>query len=113
MIVRREIAEPRRETGTRNARDWLRRLRRCLSRCAQTGTGANMKGASPQPYGKGPRGEPTGRGPVVAADRRLQQKCLCIMRARKLPVVLVLSSDDEHGTARVLHHPRRNAPEEK
>jgi hypothetical protein len=27
-------------------------------------------------------------------------------------VVLVLSSDDEHGTARVLHHSRRNAPEE-
>src|SRR6266850_4158527 len=34
------------------------------------------------------------------------------MRARELPVVLALSSNNEHGTARVLHHPRRNAPEE-
>jgi hypothetical protein len=61
MTVRREIAEPRRETGVRRSGDWLRRLRRCLSRCVQTGTGANMKGASPQPYGEGPMGEPTGR----------------------------------------------------
>ena len=30
-----------------------------------------------------------------------------------LPVVLALSSNNEHGTVRVLHHPRRNAPEEK
>jgi len=63
MTVRREIPEPRRETGTRNAKDWFRRLRRCLSRCVQTGTGANMKGASPQPYSKGPRGEPPAEGP--------------------------------------------------
>jgi len=33
MTVRREIAEPRRETGVRSPRDWLHRLRRCLSRC--------------------------------------------------------------------------------
>jgi len=33
MTVRREIAEPRRETGVRSPRDWLDRLRRCLSRC--------------------------------------------------------------------------------
>jgi len=26
-------------------------------------------------YGEGLRGEPAGRRPVVAADRRLQQKC--------------------------------------
>jgi len=32
MTVRREIAEPRRETGARSLGDWLRRLRRCLSR---------------------------------------------------------------------------------
>ena len=38
----------------------------------QTGTGAKKKGASPQPYGEGPRGEPAGRRLVVAADRRLQ-----------------------------------------
>ena len=31
MTVRREIAEPRRETSARSSRDWLRRLRRCLS----------------------------------------------------------------------------------
>ena len=40
----------------------------------RTGTGARKKGASPQPYGEGPRGEPAGRRLVVAADRRLQQK---------------------------------------
>jgi len=34
MTVRREIAEPRRETSARSSRDWLRRLRRCLSRCS-------------------------------------------------------------------------------
>ena len=32
MTVRCEIAEPRRETGARSPGDWLRRLRRCLSR---------------------------------------------------------------------------------
>ena len=40
----------------------------------QTGTGAKEKGASPQQYVEDPRGEPVGRRPVVAADRRLQQK---------------------------------------
>ena len=34
MTVRREIAELRRETGARRPGDWLRRLRRCLSRCS-------------------------------------------------------------------------------
>ena len=29
------------------------------------------------------------------------------------PVVLALSSNDEHGTVRVLDHPRRHAPEEE
>ena len=28
-------------------------------------------------------------------------------------MVLALSSNHEHGTVRVLHHPRRHAPEEK
>ena len=40
----------------------------------RTGTGARKKGASPQPYGEGPRGEPAGRRLVVAVDPRLQQK---------------------------------------
>ena len=35
----------------------------------QTGTGAKTKGASPQQYVEGPRGEPAGRRLVVAADR--------------------------------------------
>jgi hypothetical protein len=68
MTVRREIAEPRRETGARRPGDWLRRLRRCLSR-SQTGTGAKKKGANPQQYAEGPRGEPAGQRLVVAADR--------------------------------------------
>ena len=42
---------------------------------SRTGTVAKKKGASPQQYGEGPRGEPAGRRLVVAADRRLQQKC--------------------------------------
>ena len=77
MTVRREIAEPRCETSARRPGDWLRwlrRLRRCLSRAPQTGTGAKKKGASPQQYDEGPRGEPAGPRLVVAADRRLQQK---------------------------------------
>ena len=32
---------------------------------------------------------------------------------RNSPVALTLSSNNEHGTGRVLHHPRRHAPEEK
>ena len=52
MTVRREIAEPRRETGTRSRENPMR-IRE---------------------YGEGLRGEPAGRRLVVAADRRLQQK---------------------------------------
>jgi len=74
MTVRRDIVEPRRETGARSPRDWLRCLQRCLSR-HQAGTGAKEKGASPQQYVEGPRGEPAGRRLVVTMDRRLQQKC--------------------------------------
>ena len=53
MTVRREIAEPRRETGARI----LENLRLLVQ------------------YVEGPRDEPAGRRLVVAADRRLQQKC--------------------------------------
>ena len=50
MTVRREIAEPRRETGARSRDQLLVQYVRV-------------------------RGEPAGRRLVVAADRRLQQKC--------------------------------------
>ena len=73
MTVRREIVEPRREIGARSPGDWLRRLRQCLSRSQNGDT--RQKGASPQQYVEGPRGEPAGRRLVVAADRRLQLKC--------------------------------------
>src|SRR5712692_560099 len=56
----------------------------CGSACPtslQTGTGAKKKGASPQQYGAGPRGEPAGRRLGAAADQRLQQKRSWIMRA--------------------------------
>mgnify|MGYP007070556923 CR=1 FL=1 len=53
MTVRREIAEPRRETDARALR----------TRCVLV------------QYVEGPRDEPAGRKLVVAADRRLQQKC--------------------------------------
>ena len=43
----------------------------CCPVAPQTGTGAKKKGASPQQYGAGPRGEPAGRRLVVAADQRL------------------------------------------
>ena len=52
MTIRREIAEPRRETGARSPEDPMRT----------------------RSYGEGSRGEPAGRRLVVAADRRLQQK---------------------------------------
>ena len=60
MTVRREIAEPHRETSARSSRD-------CSDVCggacpaAQTGTGANKKGDSPQQYVERLRGEPAGR----------------------------------------------------
>jgi len=66
-----EIAEPRRETGARSPRDWLRPLQRCLSHCSQTGTGAKQKGTSPQQYGEGSKGEPASWRLMVAADRQL------------------------------------------
>ena len=73
MTVRREIAEPRRETGARSLEDWLAV---CGGACPAPERGqAPMKGVSPRQYGEGPRGEPAGRRLVVAADRRLQQKC--------------------------------------
>ena len=75
MTVRREIAEPRRETGARRPEDWLCRLRQCLSRFQDGNRRQSKKGASPQQYVEGQRGEPTGRRLVAAADRRLQQKC--------------------------------------
>jgi hypothetical protein len=52
MMVRREIAEPRRETGARKPEDPMR------TRVVRRGS----------------EGEPAGRRLVVAADRRLQQK---------------------------------------
>jgi hypothetical protein len=55
MTVRREIAEPPRETGARSPEDPMR-------------TRAVLQ------YVEGPRGEPAGRRLVVAVDRRLQQK---------------------------------------
>ena len=58
MTVRREIAEPRRETSVRNLED-LRRARAVV---------------------EGPRGEPAGRRLVGTADRQLQRKCLWILR---------------------------------
>jgi len=55
MTVRREIAEPRRETSVRRPGNWLRRLRRCLSRFS-------FDGDSPQQYGEGPRAIPLSEG---------------------------------------------------
>jgi len=55
MTVRREIDESRGETGARSRED-------------------------PTQYVEGPRGEPAGRRPVAAMNRRLQQKCSWIMR---------------------------------
>lgn len=60
MTVRREIVEPRRETCARSREDPVVLVQ----------------------YVEGPRDEPAGRRLVVAADRRLQQKCSSIMRAR-------------------------------
>jgi hypothetical protein len=61
MRVRDETAETASETGARRLGDWLRRLRRCLSRCFRTGTGAKKKGASPQQHVDRPSGEPARR----------------------------------------------------
>ena len=72
MTVRSEIAEARRETSARSPGDWLCRLGGVCP-ALQIGTGAKMKGASPQEYGDGPRDEPAGRRLVVEADQRLQQ----------------------------------------
>jgi len=44
MMVRREIAEPRGETGARNPGDWLRHPRRCLSCCASDGDRRQTEG---------------------------------------------------------------------
>jgi hypothetical protein len=52
MTIRREIAEPRRETSARSPENPM----------------------IPVQYAEGPRGEPVGRRLVVAADRLLQQK---------------------------------------
>ena len=46
-----------------------------LSRVARPARGAVRTRCVLVQYGEGPRGEPAGRRPVVAADRRLQQKC--------------------------------------
>ena len=56
-----ETVETPSETGARSLGDWLRRLRRCLSRYFRTGTGAKKKGASPQRYVDRLRGEPARR----------------------------------------------------
>jgi len=74
MTVRREIAEPRRETGARSLGTGSAVCGGACPAAPQMGTGAKKKGASPQQYGEGPRDEPAGRRLVVAADRRLQQK---------------------------------------
>ena len=93
MTVRREIAEPRRETGARSPGDWLRHLRQCLSRSQN---GDRQKGASPQQYVEGPSGEPacldaapTASRLVVAANPRLKQKCSGILRARPPGVAML------------------------
>jgi len=52
MTVRREIAELRRETGTRSSGDWPRCLRQCPSRCSSDGDRHQHEG----------RQSPTGRG---------------------------------------------------
>ena len=61
MMVRREIVEPRRESGARSPEDWLCRLRQCLSRFQYGDRRQSKKGASPQQYVEGPSGEPVGR----------------------------------------------------
>jgi hypothetical protein len=53
MTVRREIAEPRRETSVRSREDPMR---------------------THAVHVEGPRGDPAGRRLVIATDRRLQQK---------------------------------------
>ena len=55
-----------------------------MSRVARPARGALRIRCVLVQYGEGPRGEPAGRMLVVAADRRLQQKCSCIMRARRV-----------------------------
>ena len=47
MTIRREIPEPRRETGVRSPGDWFRRLRRCLSR-SQAGDRRQEEGRQSQ-----------------------------------------------------------------
>jgi hypothetical protein len=74
MTVRREIAEPRRETGAWSPEGLAPLSVAVAVPLPGRGQGARKKGASPQQYGEGPRGEPAGRRLVVAADRRLQQK---------------------------------------
>ena len=46
-----------------------------LSRLARLARGALRPRCVLVQYGEGPRGEPASRRHVVAADRRLQQKC--------------------------------------
>ena len=74
MTVRCEIAESRRETGARSQGTGSDVCGGACPAAPQMGTGAKKKGASPQQYGEGPRGEPAGRRLVAAAGRQVQQK---------------------------------------
>ena len=62
MTVRREIAEPRRETGARSLGTGSAVCGGACPAAPQTGTGAKKKGASPQQYVEGPRDEPPAEG---------------------------------------------------
>ena len=44
MTVRGEIAQPRRESGARSPEDWLRCMRRGLSRCSSDGDRRQKEG---------------------------------------------------------------------
>ena len=56
MTVRREIAEPRRETGARIPGDWLLRQRRCLSRCSSDGDRRQEEGRQSPTVRRGSEG---------------------------------------------------------
>jgi hypothetical protein len=61
-------------------------------------------------YVEGLNGETARRSRVSA----LAAETLMNNAGEEMPqAALTLSSNDEHGTLRVLHHSRRNAPEEK